>query len=603
MLTYLLSFVVALAASLLLTPVVIRLAHRYELVARPKESRWHSRPTALFGGVAIWVSFLGTVLAFLEVDNPRLTIMLAGVLLAAGLMFLVGLVDDFAHLRPATKLIAQVAAGCILVYCGVRFGLLDMPLVTIPLTIFWVVGITNAFNLLDNMDGLAAGIAAVCSAAIFASNLILGGDPGVAILSLAFCGALVGFLVFNFNPARIFMGDCGSMMIGATLAGLSIVGTWEQASNTFLLLAVPVLLLGVPIFDTAFVTVTRRLSGRPMSVGGKDHTSHRLVALGLSERRAVILLYAVCIVFGSIALLALRADIFVIGTLVILAIIVILIFGIFLGQSKLYQEVQSGAAGNGRDRSEGFVFGTFVMYKQQMVDVLIDVLLFGAAFVSAYLIRFDGVLNPLHEERLLYALPIIVPIKLITFWAFGLYRRFWDFVGIHDLVAVAKAVLTSTLVSIMVMWGLTRLEDYSRSVFLLDGILLLLFTAGSRVLYLVFKETLGAENAEGRRLLIIGAGHTGEMILREIRRDSSLGYSPVGFVDDDPHKRGRRIHGFRIFGGRDVIPKLDARGAFDEIVIAIPSLKESERDELLRLCRTTGKTTRFVRPLQDTFLN
>ncbi|MFQ5718262.1 MAG: hypothetical protein ACE5IK_01825 [Acidobacteriota bacterium] len=598
-----LTFAVALAASLISTPLIIRLAHRFELVAHPSSDRWHSRPTALFGGVAIWVSFLIPVLLFLQVENPALVLVFAGVLLAGGLMFLVGLVDDFVHLSPTMKLIAQIGAACILVYCGVVFGLIHIPLVAMPLTIFWVVGITNAFNLLDNMDGLAAGVAAICAVTIFGFNMILSGDAAISIIALAFAGSLLGFLAFNFHPARIFMGDCGSMMIGVTLAGLSIAGSWEQASNTFFILAIPVLLLGVPIFDTAFVTITRRLGGRPVSVGGKDHTSHRLVALGMSEPRAVVLLYAVCTSLGGIALLALKFDAFLVGSLAILAAITFLVFGMFLGRNALYRQVKPGSRPAPENSRAGYVFGTRIMDKQQIVEVGIDLLLFGVAFVVAYLIRFDGVLDGANQQRLLLALPIIVPIKLLTFWAFGLYRRFWDFIGIHDLVAIAKAVVTSTLVSIMAMWGVTRLVGYSRSVFLLDGILLLLFAAGVRILYRLFTETLTGGNRDGCRLLIVGAGHSGEMVLRELRHDPSLGYVPIGFVDDDPAKLGRSIHGVRIFGGRETITDLGESGRFDEIVIAIPSLDGPSRDQLARLCRSTGKVTRFVQPVRDTFLN
>jgi UDP-GlcNAc:undecaprenyl-phosphate GlcNAc-1-phosphate transferase len=146
------SFFGALAASLALTPLVMVLAHRFGLVAQPSDQRWHKRPTALFGGVAIYGAFLGSVVLTVPFWNPEIRLRFAGILAGASIMFLLGLVDDFLHLKPSSKLIGQVTAACVLIYSGVYFDILGMPMLTIPLTIFWVVGITNAFNLLDNMD-------------------------------------------------------------------------------------------------------------------------------------------------------------------------------------------------------------------------------------------------------------------------------------------------------------------------------------------------------------------------------------------------------------------------------------------------------------------
>ncbi|MFQ5669577.1 MAG: hypothetical protein ACE5HD_03530 [Acidobacteriota bacterium] len=601
----LVSFLVALGAASALTPLVMVMARRNGLVSRPQPDRWHSRATPLLGGVAIFLSFIFTAVFLTPFHSPSLRLGFAGVLIGSTVMFFLGLLDDFMHLGAATKLIGQVVAACILVYCGVYFDILGRPLLTIPLTILWVVGITNAFNLLDNMDGLASGIAAICALTIFALNQVLGIDPSLGLVALSFAGALLGFLIFNFNPARIFMGDSGSMMIGFTLAGLSIAGTWHQASNVFLLLLVPVLILGVPIFDTTFVTVTRHLRGQSIAVGGRDHTSHRLVGLGLSERQAVLILYGISLAFAVIAVLALRYNVFIAGILVILLATVALIFGMFLGQSRLSQEVAPAAAGpegNGKDARRGFVLNTLVMHKRRMAEVLIDLCLFGVAFVAAYLLRFEGAMLPQTERLLLFALPIVVPIKLITFWSFGLYRRVWDFMGIHDLVVITKAVLTSSLICIMVLWGLTRLETFSRAAFLMDGILLLLLTAGSRILYRVFQESFLEECPEGKRLLIVGAGQAGALALREIRRNPALGYQTVGFLDDDPDKWGRRIQGARILGGRDMIANLSSEG-IDEILIAIPSLPQDQQAALAQLCRATGKTTRIMQRVSSTFLH
>jgi len=605
-----LSLVVAFIVSVTLTPVVIRLARRAGMVARPKQDRWHRRPTALLGGIALFGAFCAGALPFLELPNASIRLRVAGVLVGAVMMFALGLIDDLLQIRPGTKLVGQIVAACVLVWCGVYFDILALPLVTIPLTIFFVVGITNAFNLLDNMDGLAAGVAATCMLAIFLSNRILGTPQAIGVLCLALAGSLLGFLVYNFNPARVFMGDAGSMFLGFSVAAVSILGTWEQASNTFLILAVPLILLGLPIFDTTFVTITRTLAGRPVSQGGRDHTSHRLVKLGLSERSAVLMLYGVCALFGAIAVTSLLVGVFAAGIFASLALIVLFWFGVFLAQERVYEKPTdqdlAEVAGPGvrvEAQRRGRLIGTFVVDKMRIAEVLLDLLLFTAAYLGAYMIRFEGEINSHNLHVIVQSLPVVVSIKLLSFYAFGLYRRLWEFVGIHDLIAIGRAVSVASLVSVFVLWGLTRLSGYSRAVFVLDGILLLCLTAGSRVLFRVFRESLGARRAEGRRLLIFGAGAAGELLLRELRSDPTLGYRPVGFLDDDRSKRGRRIHGLKIFGGRDRLGDVVREAFAEEIVIAIPSLEESERVELERACLAVGVRCRSMRRVSSTFLN
>ena len=593
----------AFLAAAVLTPLVILVARRTGMVCKPKADRWHSRPTALLGGVAIFVAFLAGALPFLDLPNPVIQRMVIGVLIGATLMFVVGLLDDLLQLRPAAKLLGQILAACVLVYAGVYFHIIDMPLLTIPLTVFFVVGITNAFNLLDNMDGLASGVAAICLFSIFFFNQLLDHPQDVGILCLALGGALLGFLIFNFNPAKIFMGDAGSMFIGFTVAAVSILGTWEQASNTFLILVVPVLVLALPIFDTTFVTITRRLSGRPVSQGGKDHTSHRLVRLGLSERHAVLFMYAISLVFAAVAVLSLRVGVFITGIFAILSLIVIFLFGVFLGHDRLYKTVEAGGNGLPAHYRHGTLIGTLVLHKMRLAEMLIDLLLFGTAYVGAFLIRFDGVLTERHLELIVYSLPILVAVKFVCFYGYGLYRQLWEFTGIHDLVVIAKAVVTGSLCSVFALWALTRLEGYSRAVFVLDGILLLILVAGSRVLLRVFHESFNGKNRDGRRLMIYGAGAAGELLLREIRSNPSLGYQPVGFLDDDARKRGGRIHGVRVLGGRESLRQIVTKTPVDEIVIAIPSLDADSQRAIQETCASHGVPCRTMRGVSSTFIN
>src|SRR5438552_7023130 len=209
---YLLAMAISFALVLVLTPLVRALARRWRVVARPKSDRWHTRPTAMLGGVAIWLSVMVSYLFFVP-HTPRGWVVVG----ASTFLFLVGLIDDLIPAKPYQKLVGQVMGSAFVVYYGVNLQWTRISWIDMLITIFWLIGITNAINLLDNMDGLAAGIAAI-AASCLTFALIVAGQPTEALLVGVFAAALVGFLVYNSNPASLFMGDCGSMFIGCFVA-------------------------------------------------------------------------------------------------------------------------------------------------------------------------------------------------------------------------------------------------------------------------------------------------------------------------------------------------------------------------------------------------
>src|SRR2546426_1570882 len=288
---------VSFALALLLTPLVRMLARRWGFVAKPKTDRWHKNSTAMMGGVAIWLAVAGTYL-FLVPHSPQRWVVVG----AACFLFLVGLVDDWLHIKPYQKLIGQVIGAAIVVNYGLALPWTRSLPVNMVITIFWLIGITNAINLLDNMDGLATG-AAVIASCFLTVNFVSVNQPTEAVLMAGFTAARLGFLVYNSHPASIFMGDSGSMFIGFFLASAALVNvSGGRLRSLASVLAVPILALFIPIFDTTFVTILRKLSGRAASQGGRDHTSHRLVALGMSERRAVWMLYGLAALSGFLAI-------------------------------------------------------------------------------------------------------------------------------------------------------------------------------------------------------------------------------------------------------------------------------------------------------------
>jgi UDP-GlcNAc:undecaprenyl-phosphate GlcNAc-1-phosphate transferase len=315
-----------------LTPLVAWFARRRGFVARARSDRWHKKPTALLGGIAIFLSFLcATLLAV------KLTASILLVLSTSALVFCVGLIDDLRHLSARQKLVGQLLGAGILVSASLGIPWMAWALVNQLLAIFWLVGITNAINLLDNMDGLAAGVSAI-AAAFIGISIALQGKFADALMMAILMGSLLGFLIYNSNPASIFMGDSGALFLGFLLAsgGLISIHDWPHQSS-LPVLAVPVLILIIPIFDTTLVTILRKRAGRAVSQGGTDHASHRLVALGFGERFAVWLLYLLATAAGllSLAMQTLPAQFSIPLALAFCACLLLL--GIRLARVECYQ--------------------------------------------------------------------------------------------------------------------------------------------------------------------------------------------------------------------------------------------------------------------------
>ena len=293
-------FLIALLVSLGGTLLCERIARRARLVAHPREDRWHRESVPLLGGVAIMLG-VAVVGAGMGMTLARF----GPLLFLAVVMGGVGFVDDVKALPPQTKLAVQIVVAAILIQLGTVLPLTPFPVVNLFFTLFWVVGITNAFNLLDNMDGLAAGVAAL-TAVFRLAFFLIDGDRDGAWMMAGLLGAVGGFLIRNYPPAKIFMGDAGSFFLGFFLSGVSVVSDATYTRGVTAVLVFPVLLVLVPILDTTFVTVTRLLTGRPVSQGGHDHTSHRLVILGISEGWALTLLLGISAVSGLVAVLSYR---------------------------------------------------------------------------------------------------------------------------------------------------------------------------------------------------------------------------------------------------------------------------------------------------------
>ncbi len=494
---------------------------------------------------------------------------------------MVGLADDLLHTKPYQKLIGQVMGSAVVIYYGLALPWSRFASLNLIFTIFWLVGITNAINLLDNMDGLAAGIAAIASG-FLALNFLSGGQPIEALMLAAFAASLLAFLVYNSHRASIFMGDCGSMFIGFFLASSALMNLSGGRSRSFLpVLAVPILVLFIPIFDTTFVTILRKLSGRAASQGGRDHTSHRLVALGMSEQRAVMMLYLFATLSGSLAVLVqqLKADVSV--ALIAGLIVVLTLLGVYLAGVKIYDDGEQAPA----HEKPSFGFLIDLSYKRRIFEVLLDVILISLSYWSAYAIKFGPYQNDVQWRLFLRTLPVLVFVRLGAFLLMGVYRGIWRYTGIGDLVLFAKAVALGSVVSLLILLFRFHFQGFSRTVFMIDGVVMLLLLSGSRMTFRFFRQMLPATKVkDGRRILIFGAGDAGELLLRELLNNRDLRYAPVAFLDDDVRKQGKVIHGLRVFDGNGSLRKLVSEQRIEEVLISSLRISDERLTRIQREC-------------------
>jgi UDP-GlcNAc:undecaprenyl-phosphate GlcNAc-1-phosphate transferase len=588
---YAFSFGAALAGSLLFTFLVRTFARRLGLVAKPRPDRWHRKPTALFGGVGIYAGFLLSYLLRRPAEAQGDALL---VLCASG-MFLLGLIDDRVQLKPYAKLVGQIVFSTVFTMFGLRLHWIPSPVLDQGLTIFWLVGITNAVNLLDNLDGLAGGVAAI-SSAYLVYFCHASGQASSASLAAAFCGAVGGFLVFNFNPASIFMGDCGSLFLGFFLGGLALVNNQVGLRrNVIAVLAIPVLLLLIPIIDTTLVTLSRKLNGRAVSQGGRDHTSHRLVALGLTERGAALTLWTLAAASGGVAVVVRNVSWALAALLVPVFGMALLFFFVVLGRVKVYEPLSD--AGEGRGRALLPTLADFT-YKRRIFEVLHDLTAIVLAYYASFLLRFDGALVAPHYGAFLRSLPLVIVVQLAAFLLLGLYRGLWRYTSMSDLLVLSRAVGGGWIGSVVAVMFVYRFDSFSRGMFAMDLIMLLFIVAGSRVSFRVIRTWIARFQKPGdgsRRVLIYGAGDGGELLLRELMNNRELGLHPVGFVDDDPQKLGRVIHGVRVLGSLDRLGELAGSESIQEVVISTSKLAADRSALILQLCADAGVACRRMR--------
>ncbi|MGR3175952.1 MAG: hypothetical protein ACUZ8N_15350 [Candidatus Scalindua sp.] len=589
MIKYLIPFLSSFFIVISITPLIIKYSNRYGYVVEPKKDRWHKSPTAQLGGIGIFLSFIIPALIFIPLN--KLTI---GIFLCITAIFGLGLYDDLKEVKPYKKFIFQIVLSIIIIMFGIKIKIIPFAYIAIPLTVFWIVGITNALNILDNMDGLSCGISFVASICILI-YAIQNSLHLVALFSSILSGTTLGFLIFNFNPAKIFMGDCGSLFLGFLLSIVTILGTWQEATNLLFVIIVPLFILVIPIFDTTLVTFYRKKHGQFVSKGGRDHSSHRLVFLGLSERKAVLILMGISLFFGILTICLSSLDFFTILVLFSVLSVCLLFFGIFLGGIKVYAEKTK------KTFQRKSLINSVILYKKQILQILVDIIVINIAYVSAYLLRYEGILSYRNLELIETSLPILILVKISLISMFGLYKGEWRYIGINDMIQVFKSVSLGSLICIAILFILYRFEGYSRAVFINDYVLTLLMIGGVRVFVRVFKEYFSAAVDESEKLpiLIVGAGDGGELLLREIKNNPKINCKPIGFIDDDLKKKRKTIHGLKVLGTREDIPSIVRENGIKKVFISILSVEEGKIQGIYEICKGLNVECKRMKPIID----
>jgi UDP-GlcNAc:undecaprenyl-phosphate/decaprenyl-phosphate GlcNAc-1-phosphate transferase len=560
------------------------------LVAVPSDARWHTQPTPLFGGVGIFAGFTAGVVLALATGAIEWSGELGGILAGVAIVFVAGLVDDLWHLAPLAKLAAQIVAAVVVLASGLSVEIVGNDVLAWALGLVWLVGITNAFNLLDNMDGLAATLAVV-SCAYFAIDAVTEHENDTVLaLALALGLACAGFLPFNLRPRRgaaVFMGDSGSLVIGFGLASLALAASWTVAGTTVATILLPLLVLAIPILDTTLVTIARLVEKRPVTQGGRDHTSHRLVYYGLSETKAVLLLAIVASAIGATALAYNVLDngrLTAIGVLVTFVLLVQ--FGSFL--SDLEERSRRGIEG-----PEPSLWRALVFEPRRLVEVFADFVIICASFLAAYVLAVGGFGTENERSVYLSALPILLGARYVFFVALGAYRRVWRYATARDVVPIVIGCAGSAIVAFLILVALRPIGSFpALQIFVIDAVLCTVLVGASRLALRLLPETLGERGGHGR-VLIVGAGRAGRSLARDLRegRDARV----VGFLDDNPRVRRRRILGISVVGSLDETERAIASSRADEVLVTIPAAPADRLDLVVQAAERAGVPCRTVR--------
>jgi UDP-GlcNAc:undecaprenyl-phosphate GlcNAc-1-phosphate transferase len=420
----------------------------------------------------------------------------------------------------------------------------------------------------------------------FLAALASGGGMPLTLAVSAFVGASLGFLIYNARPASIFMGDSGSLFLGAFLGGAALLAAPVLKAGVVPVAAIPLFILLVPIFDTAFVSVTRRLAGRSPLLGGRDHLSHRLVAMGIDERRAVLGLYLLAALGGFIALSLQHADVSYAALLIALYLLLLAAIGIVLGHVEAHA-VEA-------DRPAPPLVSD-VAYQNRAFEVLLDLALLALAYYAAFRFRFKGDAFTHFLPYFATSFPLVLACQLGGLAVAGKYRQVWRNFGAPEIVGILKGIAIGFAGSALLMLYMYGFVGFSRLVFAIDAALLIFLILGTRLLITSLDSYLRTRRGGGRRVLIYGAGGGGRLLVHALLEDRTFALLPVGFIDDDRTKHRLHVEGVPVLGTFDNLPALFAAHNITELLVSIKAIDRMRLAEVAAVCREHGVTIRTMR--------
>lgn len=563
--------VAAAALSFALTPVARRIAVRVGAVDLPSSRKVHQVATPRLGGLAVVVSAAVVLATALAVGRrgPSEQLWLG---LGLGLLpvLFVSLVDDVRRLSAGWKFLGHLAGAAIAVHFGVAlsdtihvFGAeLHVGVLAYPLSILWLVGVTNAFNLVDGLDGLSAGLALI-SAGSLVPIFVLVHQAGATIAALVLAGAIAGFLPWNLHPAKVFLGDTGATAIGFALACLSLRGGSTVSAGFATLL--PLIVLGVPVADT-LLSMARRLlqadggSARQMFVADRAHLHHRLLALGFNQGRVVLILYGAGVALAGLALVSVLLTAQEAG-LLLLAMVV----AAFVGVGRLgYEEfglIKSGVVLRFYDAP--------VLHRSLFV-VFVDIALVAASIWASVGLKYDDWLLLRHRPLAIALLSVLAPSTVVTLWLMGVYRGAWRLAGIYDVFRVGLAMVIAATAGALTLRPVAG-QTEPVSLLLVYALVSLTATAGARLSFRVLDLFRARASTSGVPTLIYGAGWGGATALREILARPDLGLRAVGFIDDSVGCQGRIVNGLSVLG---TVGELEARIREQRVAAVVVSTRK-----------------------------
>ena len=504
-------------------------------------------------------------------------------------LFAIGLIDDARAMTPRLKFLCQLG---IIVSAAVFFlppyTFTPWPALNLAITIFWLAATTNAFNLIDGLDGLASGVGIVSAAAI-ALVAIARGSASVAIPALVICASLVGFLVYNFSPASIIMGDAGALPLGYSLGVLALEGGRLATNSSVTIWVFPILVMLVPLLDTAVVMVTRTTTGKTIAWRGLDHVHDRLLSLGLNDRQVAIAAWLSAIFAGTCAVEATllpQANLVISLPFFALAATVIALFTVDL-------TFDATAPADAHDSLRGLArLILSLSYRRRVAEAILDLLVISAAYCGAVALRLDFNLNAQAMHSIAAGMPWIVALTYSAFVATGVYRGIWRHVSLADL---ARLMSGGALAGILIAVASNFLPiRHSGSIAVLYAILLGNLLVITRSSFALLRKFINSQASVADRVLVVGAGAAGAMAANYVLQTRPRTARLVGFVDSDRFRVGKLVEGLSVLGSPENLEQIFARRPFTEILVADPGLSSEHLEYIFQFGKDRNLPVRSI---------